>query len=686
MFAYYQKEWPNKNHSVIYDALSKDLEEIIVSKFFNTDTTRVLKNIRDTWDVRGLWVTSLRHMGTAGHSYDPDRWRLWGCGSLKFGSLGTIWKKIFIKQSREKVDNEHVDHRKAQFQLSATKYQKGVATVVHSEIDKWTEEAINDEVSISKRSHENEEAVASKKQRQTRHGRNIPNYRDSDEPEYEPEYEPKKIRRKSNTRYSQMTESQQSTPYLTPPMTEIAESSSSNSDLGDLEGSETKNARSQYVRYDSSSHESTPCPTRSVIMTPNMTPNKPIVNQAHENVNNNHDNEEHAFTLDRDDIPEEELEDDLLQETPGAIVDCKLIINDVCIRSAMEKWRKSSKYVEEIHKQDLMRYNIIDTTALSATEARELFEEHWDDIISTIEKLLTLSPNATQLASASASTSASSDQDTVQDGQVEEVKQYIKYISKNVNTAKRLRETIKTERAKLRTDGNIKWKRRALGLMKIFRDQFPNGVNYFKEDQTEYDYIIRFISHVYTILFKEDIFETSLSLKDDDRRFSGNKIDAIISMLDLDLEISVLEVSGSPTCLDHTHYVGDRNKIAKMLKIILNYIKINYSGCYEDFRRIKVFGIQVYDHNFYIYSMCFPFAGVYYFKLEKKFSCPTMTFLLFKELPKFASNLWMMRDIIISSTERIYTYVTNIISESSDDDSKIDKVKTSPPEKRRIIG
>ncbi|CAB4494665.1 uncharacterized protein OCT59_013821 [Rhizophagus irregularis] len=120
-----------------------------------------------------------------------------------------------------------------------------------------------------------------------------------------------------------------------------------------------------------------------------------------------------------------------------------------------------------------------------------------------------------------------------------------------------------------------------------------------------------------------------------------------------------------------------------MLKIILNYIKINYSGCYEDFRRIKVYGIQVYDHDFYIYSMCLPFAGVYYFKLEKKFSCPTMTFLLFKELPKFASNLWMMRDIIISSTESIYTYVTNIISESSDDDSKIDKVKTSPPGKKK---
>jgi hypothetical protein len=84
------------------------------------------------------------------------------------------------------------------------------------------------------------------------------------------------------------------------------------------------------------------------------------------------------------------------------------------------------------------------------------------------------------------------------------------------------------------------------------------------------------------------------SLRDDDRRCIGNKIDAIISMVDLDLEMSTLEVSGSPSYLDHTHYVGDRNKTAKMLKIILNFIKTNYPGDFEEFRRIKVFGIQIY--------------------------------------------------------------------------------------------
>jgi len=111
--------------------------------------------------------------------------------------------------------------------------------------------------------------VASKKQRQTRHGRNIPNY------------EPKNIRK----------ESKSSTLYLTPLMTEAAESSSSNSDLGDLEGSMNKNAISQYVRDSSSSHESTPCSAIHTL-TPNTTPNKPIINQVQGNVTE----EELSFT------------------------------------------------------------------------------------------------------------------------------------------------------------------------------------------------------------------------------------------------------------------------------------------------------------------------------------------------------------------------------------------------------
>ncbi|CAG8666907.1 9948_t:CDS:10, partial [Acaulospora morrowiae] len=383
------------------------------------------------------------------------------------------------------------------------------------------------------------------------------------------------------------------------------------------------------------------------------------------------------------DIIISEDEYDLLTQTPhDTTVDCKLIISNICIRSKIEEWRKKSKYVEELHKQDLMRYNILDTTKSSATEARKLLKEHWDNIIERIEEFLSFRSYIPNYA-------FTSSQDTEQDGRAEDVKQYLKNLTKNASTVNKLCNTIKTEREKLRANGNTRWKKQVLQLMKIFQKQFLNGRNRLKEDQTEGDYIIKFISHIYTILFEDKSFlecswgESTLrystflfnrSLRDDDRRCSGNKIDAILSMVDMDfLEFSTLEVSGPPSCLDHSHYVGDKNKTAKMLKIILNYIKIKYPGDFEVFRRIKVYGIQIYDHNFYIYSMCMPFAGIYYFKLEKKFSYPTITQLISTKLPRFASNLWIMRDMIISSAKSILIYIDNSTSESSEEDSKIDE-------------
>ncbi|GBC29859.2 hypothetical protein GLOIN_2v1785866 [Rhizophagus irregularis DAOM 181602=DAOM 197198] len=188
-------------------------------------------------------------------------------------------------------------------------------------------------------------------------------------------------------------------------------------------------------------------------------------------------------------------EDDLLMKSPVDItVDCKLIVKNMCVRSKMEQWRRSSRYVEEIHKQDLMRYNILDTAKSSATEARNLFRRHWDDIIGTIEEFLT--------------------------------------ILKNVNTAEKLRDIIRIECEKLRENGNTIWRKRVLDLIEIFWKQFSNGRNHLKENQTEGHYIIKFVSHIFTMLFEDQLFldcrwgESTLqcsadqlnqSLRDDDR-------------------------------------------------------------------------------------------------------------------------------------------------------------------------
>jgi len=80
--------------------------------------------------------------------------------------------------------------------------------------------------------------------------------------------------------------------------------------------------------------------------------------------------------------------------------------------------------------------------------------------------------------------------------------------------------------------------------------------------------------------------------KDDERRSSGKKIDTIICMREEDKEFSVTEVSGPPLKNDWTHFMGDRMKIMKMLKTLMNqFAKLNPSS---DITLIRLFGLQAY--------------------------------------------------------------------------------------------
>ncbi|CAG8683711.1 20637_t:CDS:2, partial [Racocetra persica] len=240
------------------------------------------------------------------------------------------------------------------------------------------------------------------------------------------------------------------------------------------------------------------------------------------------------------------------------------------------------------------------------------------------------------------------------DGRVE-VKAYTKNGLKNVNSYDKLCKALKSECTSLRTgDNNIRWKRRILRIAKTLGEKSLRCS---------------------AILFNN-------LQQDNDRRSSGNKIDAIMKLLDVNLEFLVVEVSGSPTNPDHSHYIGDRNKIAKFLKIILNFIRINYRGDFQQFRKIKVYGIQVFSNFFYVYSLSLPFSGIYYFKQEFVFKCPTITFLAFRTLPKFLSNLWKMREMISSSAEAIVSYIEN--ADESDDGDELNPVIISPKKSKRL--
>ncbi len=92
-------------------------------------------------------------------------------------------------------------------------------------------------------------------------------------------------------------------------------------------------------------------------------------------------------------------------------------------------------------------------------------------------------------------------------------------------------------------------------------------------------------------------------LRDDYHRCHRNKIDLIISITEILLEMAVMKVSGSLSNPNHSHYMGDRNKIAKMLKIIINYTITNHPGEFEMIRKIKFFGIQIYSKIWDLYKL-----------------------------------------------------------------------------------
>ncbi|CAG8585583.1 12542_t:CDS:10, partial [Cetraspora pellucida] len=104
VFDYYVQKMPNYSFQKVYDALGKDLEETLDSQLLNEQITRVLRNIRDNWN---------------------------------------IWKTRLQIRNYTKTSTKQKNIREVQFQKTVTKYQKGAAKVTTAEVDKWTNEIVN---------------------------------------------------------------------------------------------------------------------------------------------------------------------------------------------------------------------------------------------------------------------------------------------------------------------------------------------------------------------------------------------------------------------------------------------------------------------------------------------------------------------------------------------------------------
>ncbi|CAO3619349.1 unnamed protein product [Mucor hiemalis] len=178
------------------------------------------------------------------------------------------------------------------------------------------------------------------------------------------------------------------------------------------------------------------------------------------------------------------------------------------------------------------------------------------------------------------------------------------------------------------------------------------------------------------------------SLLDTERRTPGPSIDAtfVVPFLN-NVEFFILEISGPPSKDDFEHFIGDRNKMAKNLKLMMKYI-ISLRTDWRTYKAasLKLFALQIYRNEVYIYSLTSPYDNMYAFNCELKFSLPTLPGLMNRNFPQFMENLWKLKQMIIYSSKCVEHYIMDVESDDDDINYDVNSTLSSPyvsPSKRK---
>ncbi|KAI9490305.1 hypothetical protein BDB00DRAFT_941095 [Zychaea mexicana] len=156
------------------------------------------------------------------------------------------------------------------------------------------------------------------------------------------------------------------------------------------------------------------------------------------------------------------------------------------------------------------------------------------------------------------------------------------------------------------------------------------------------------------------------------------------------MDFSLVEISGPPNANNHSHHIGDRNKLAKALKQQLKKIRRTITdGDVELYEAIKLFEVQVYgkyQSDMYVQE---PVRGVYVFDqvMVIQLLCPIGMITTF--MPKLVKDLWKLKvsykQFIISSSLTVTDYLNSDGGNNSSDcstDSR-DIVYISPTKRSR---
>lgn len=165
---------------------------------------------------------------------------------------------------------------------------------------------------------------------------------------------------------------------------------------------------------------------------------------------------------------------------------------------------------------------------------------------------------------------------------------------------------------------------------------------------------------------KAKAIEVNRYLYEDQRRLAGPKIDIIVKDTKYNMEIMIIEVSGPPNKISQTHFLEDRNKICKNLKAMFKHIVSQMEvPSVTLIKKLRLFGLQFYNDQVYVYSLCKPCKHSYVFVQDFKFSCLGQSTVLAQLMPSFFKNFYAISRFI-ENTHDILDELLGTIDKSQD--------------------
>jgi hypothetical protein len=165
------------------------------------------------------------------------------------------------------------------------------------------------------------------------------------------------------------------------------------------------------------------------------------------------------------------------------------------------------------------------------------------------------------------------------------------------------------------------------------------------------------------------------------------RVDGLLSILDEEgilTMFSVVELSGPWYTTNNNHFLKDKNKIAKNLKLILNYIYKMNKNAGSKIKHVKVYGLQAYKKTFYVYSLQSMHPKLYLFKKEEQFDYPTSPSYFQSQLIPFIKNLLLFKSLVESSVENILQFLNTNQTDNSEQNF-IDSTDNSPIKKKERL-